>query len=95
MIPTFWRLTEAGPDNLGVACTNDGLLLGHTSLIERRNGKYVARERHEIERLFKRAYHGQPPIDRLMDGLARVATLSTPTTNVWRESPRCICGFPI
>jgi hypothetical protein len=32
----FWRLSEAGPDNLGLACTDDGLLLGHTSLIERR-----------------------------------------------------------
>jgi hypothetical protein len=73
MTSTFWRLTEAGPDNLGLACTNDDLLLGRTSLIERRDGRYVARERPEIERLLKRAYQAQPPIDRLMAGLARVA----------------------
>jgi hypothetical protein len=33
-----WRLNEAGPDNLGLACTDDGLLLGRTLLIERRGG---------------------------------------------------------
>jgi hypothetical protein len=26
----MWRLSEAGPHNLGLACTDDGLLLGHT-----------------------------------------------------------------
>jgi len=50
------------------------LLLGHTSLIERRGGRYVVRDRGEIERLFKRAYHGEPPLDRLMSGLATVAS---------------------
>jgi hypothetical protein len=29
----FWRLSDVGPDNLGLACTNDGLLLGQTPLI--------------------------------------------------------------
>jgi hypothetical protein len=72
MIYPFFRLSEAGPDNLGLACTDDGVLLGHTSLIERRGGRYAVRERHEIERLLKRAYH-EPPVDRLMAGLARVA----------------------
>jgi hypothetical protein len=33
----MWRLNEAGPRNLGLAFTNDGLLLGHTPLIERRS----------------------------------------------------------
>ena len=32
------------------------------------------RERGEIERLLKRAYHGEPPVDRLMSGLATVAS---------------------
>jgi hypothetical protein len=45
MIHTFWRLSEAGADNLGLAFTDDGLLLGHTSLIERRGTHYVVRER--------------------------------------------------
>ena len=28
MMHQFWRLSEAGADNLGLACTADGLLLG-------------------------------------------------------------------
>src|SRR5262249_42945938 len=74
MIYPYWRLSEVGPHNLGLACTDDGLLLGHTSLIERRGGCYVVRPRHEIERLLKRAYHGERPLDRLMSGLATVAS---------------------
>jgi hypothetical protein len=70
----FWRLSEAGPNNLGLAFTDDGLLLGHTSLIERRGDRFVVRERDEIERLLKRAYYGEPPVDRLMGGLATVAS---------------------
>ena len=69
----LWRLSEAGPDNLGLACTDDGLLLGRTLLIERRDGRFVVRGRNEIERLLKRAYSGEPPIDRLMPGLGTVA----------------------
>ena len=42
MIHTFWRLSEAGADNLGRAFTDDGLLLGHTSLIERRGTRLCA-----------------------------------------------------
>ena len=57
-----------------MACTDDGLLLGHTSLIERPGGRFVVRERGEIERLLKRAYHGEPPLDRLMSGMATVAS---------------------
>jgi hypothetical protein len=49
-------------------------LLGHTSLIERRGGRFVVRERPEIERLLKRAYSGDPPVDRVMSGLATVAS---------------------
>ncbi len=70
----FWRLSEAGPNNLGLACTDDGLLLGQTSLIERRGDRFVVRDRGEIERLLKRAHHREPPVDRLMGGLATVAS---------------------
>jgi hypothetical protein len=70
----FWRLSEAGPDNLGLACTDDGLLLGQTPLIERRDGRFVVREHDEIERLLKRAYPGEPAVDRIMPGLATVAS---------------------
>jgi hypothetical protein len=74
MMYPFWRLSEDVPDNLGLACTDDGLLLGQTPLIERRDARFVVRERDEIERLLKRAYAGEPPIDRLMSGLATVAS---------------------
>jgi hypothetical protein len=70
----MWRLSEAGPRNLGLACTDDGLLLGGTSLIEHRDGRFVVRARDDIERLLKCAYDGEPPVDRLMPGLARVAS---------------------
>ena len=51
-------------------CTDDGLRLGRTSLIERRDGRFVVRARGEIDRLLKCAYDGEPPVDRLMSGLA-------------------------
>jgi hypothetical protein len=70
----MWRLSEAGPRNLGLACTDDGLLIGHTSLIERHDGRFVVRSRGDIERLLKCAYDGEPPLGRLMSGLARVAS---------------------
>jgi hypothetical protein len=73
-IHQFWRFSEPGPDNLGLACTDDGLLLGQTPLIERRDGRFVVRQPNEIERLLKRAYHGEPAVDRLMPGLATVAS---------------------
>lgn len=72
MIP-FWRLSEAGEDNLGLACTGDGLRLGRTPLIERRDGRFAARDRSEIERLLKRAYGTPAAVDRIMPGLATVA----------------------
>jgi hypothetical protein len=74
MIHQFWRLSEPGPDNLGLACTDDGLLLAQTPLIERRDGRFVVREPNEIDRLLKRAYRGESAVDRLMPGLATVAS---------------------
>lgn len=52
----MWRLSEAGEDNLGLACTNEGLILGRTPLIERRDHRFVVRDRGEIEALLSRAY---------------------------------------
>jgi CDI toxin restriction endonuclease-like domain len=69
----IWRLSEASDNNLGLACTEQGLLLGRTSLIERRDTRFVVRERHEIKRLLYKAYAAEPPLDRLMHGLANVA----------------------
>ena len=52
----MWRLSEGGEDNLGLACTNEGLVLGRTPLIERRDRSFVVRDRAEIEILLSRAY---------------------------------------
>jgi hypothetical protein len=71
----IWRLSEGGPDNLGAAVTDEGLLVGQTPLVVRRSGRYVVRERAEIEHLWSRARfsHCAPKIDSLMSGLATVA----------------------
>jgi hypothetical protein len=69
----MWCLSEAGEDNLGLACTKDGLLLGRTPLIERREHRFVVRDRSEIEALLSRAYRENVAADRLMSGLATVA----------------------
>src|SRR5580704_3937483 len=69
----MWRLSEAGEDNLGLACSDDGLLIGRTPLIEKRDGHFVVREQREIERLLSRAYRSEISADRIMSGLATVA----------------------
>ena len=75
MIPKIWRLSEnTGDDNLGLACTEQGLVLGRTLLIERRDGRFVVRERSEIECLFSLAYGRAATAQRLMPGLATVAS---------------------
>jgi len=71
-IRKLWRLSEGGVNNLGLACTDDGLVLGRTSLIERHDGRFVVRNRNEIERLLIRACPGES-VDRIMPGLATVA----------------------
>lgn len=42
-------------------------------LIERREENFVVRERNEIERLLRRAYECDPPMERILSGLATVA----------------------
>ena len=66
-------LSEDGLGNLGLACTAEGLRLGQTSLIERRDGRFVVRDRHEIARLLMHVHPGGLALDRLMPGLATVA----------------------
>ena len=70
----IWRLSEGGEDNLGLACTNDGLILGRTPLVERRDQSFFVRDRSEIGRLLRRAYRTDLAVDRLMPGLAIVAS---------------------
>ena len=75
MIPKIWRRSEnSGDDNLGLACTEQGLMLGRTALIERRDGRFVVRERSELECLFSLAYGREATAQRLMPGLATVAS---------------------
>ena len=69
----MWRLSEAGEDNLGLACSDDGLFIGRTPLIEKRDGHFVVRQQHDIERLLSRAYRTEIRADRLMSGLTSVA----------------------
>jgi len=74
MIHRVWRLSEnSGDDNLGLACTEQGLTLGRTQLIERRDTGFVVRERSDIEHVLGCAYRTKLNIDRLMLGLATVA----------------------
>jgi hypothetical protein len=74
MILKIWRLSEnSGDDNLGLACTAQGLVLGGTALIERCDGRFVVRARSEIEQLLSCAYQSNVVVDRLMSGLATVA----------------------
>ena len=74
MIPRIWRLSEnSGDDNLGLACTEQGLVLGRTALIEQRDTGFVVRERSDLEHLLGCAYRTKLNVDRLMPGLATVA----------------------
>jgi hypothetical protein len=68
-----WRLREADDENLGLAFTDDNLLIGRTPLIEKHDGQFVVRQQHDIERLLSRAYRTEVRVDRLMSGLATVA----------------------
>ncbi|MGC1776663.1 MAG: hypothetical protein WBB34_01865 [Xanthobacteraceae bacterium] len=73
MIHPVWRLSEPGDDNLGLARDENGLVLGRTRLIERRNGSFVVRDEGEIESLLGHAYRRALPLQRLMAGLTNVA----------------------
>jgi len=74
MIHRIWRLSETSDhNNLGLACTGQGLLLGRTPLIERRDSRFVVRERDVIERLLSHAYRTSFSASRIMPGLATVA----------------------
>ena len=74
MLQHLWRLREGGDDNLGPAVTADGLILGRTPLIERRGSRFVVRGRDEIALLLRQAYNRDIAIERLMSGLAVVAS---------------------
>ena len=74
MMMRMWRLSELGKDNLGLACTADGLFLARTPLLERRDDQFVVRDKVEIERLLSCAYQEDVAADRVMPGLGIVAS---------------------
>jgi hypothetical protein len=74
MIRQIWRLSEGGDESLGVACTNKGLLLGRTPLIEWRHDRFSVRSRSDVEKLLSCAYGTEIAADRLMPGFAIVAS---------------------
>ena len=83
MIPKIWRLSEStGDDNLGLACTERGLMLGRTPLIEWRDGRFEVREQSEPNVCSASLTGG----DRAAADarLATVASALTPTIKPWR-----------
>jgi hypothetical protein len=73
MFHPIWRLSEPGADNLGLACNEEGLFLGRTPLIGRRDGRFVVRDGHDVGRLLSRAYQTEVDPKPLLGGLATVA----------------------
>ena len=69
----LWRLSAGGDRNLGLCCSEDGLFLGRTPLIERCGGACAVRPQADLERLLGRAYGGEAAVARLMPGLSTVA----------------------
>jgi hypothetical protein len=69
----IWRLSKCGDQNLALACTEDGLFLGRTPLLERHGGGLL-RPRDDIERLLSHAYGPAIGVERLFPGLATTAS---------------------
>lgn len=88
MLHHVWRLSEAGEGNLGLSCSENGLILGRTPLIERRGDRFVVRERREIERLLARAYQNDSLVERIMPGLATVASAIDLNAATYQDAAR-------
>ena len=70
----IWRLNEPSEDNLGLAFTEEGPVLGRTLLLERENESYAVRDPRNIRRLLARAYRTNVAIDSIISGLTTVAS---------------------
>ncbi len=68
-----WRLSKGSKDSLGLSCSEDGLFLGRTALLERTEGGFAPRKHHELERLLARAYGAPVSVEDKMPGLGSVA----------------------
>ncbi|MBV8736710.1 MAG: hypothetical protein JO007_05525 [Alphaproteobacteria bacterium] len=76
MVPVgarLWKLSSGGAGGLGLSCTEAGLFLGGTALVERRELGYEPRPAAELERLLARAYGGELTLDRVLPGCQVVA----------------------
>lgn len=70
----LWKSSSGGGrDGLGLSCTEGGLFLGRTALVERDGEGYVVRARADLERLLARAYGAGVAVDRVMPGFRAVA----------------------
>jgi len=74
MTHPIWRLNEPSEDNLGLAFTDEGPVLGRTLLLERRGESFVVRDPRDIQRLLNRAYRTSFARDQIISGLTTVAT---------------------
>jgi hypothetical protein len=69
-----WRLSKCGDQNLGLACAEDGLFLGRAPLAERHGRLYTVRPKGHLVRVLSHAYRAEIGADRLLPGLATVAS---------------------
>ncbi len=76
-------MSEAGEDNLGLAVADDGLRLGRTPLIERRDERFAVRDRGEIERLLESE-----------DDIFRIAGQKRQPDRNWKDDPEQTITFP-
>jgi hypothetical protein len=77
MIPAdqhIWRLSKSGDQNLGLACSEDGLCLGRVPLVERRGDLFLVRPKRDLERLLSRVCGAEIDVERLTFGLTTVAS---------------------
>jgi len=52
----LWTLREAGENNLGLSCTNEGLAIGRTQLVERSDRGFAVRPQKDLERILGRGF---------------------------------------
>lgn len=69
-----WTLSKSGARSLGLTCDADGLFLGLTPLLQRADGIFAPRPPAELQRLLVRGFGIPFQLDRLMHGLAAVAS---------------------
>lgn len=69
----IWRISDR-KGALGLSCVDDGLFLGNTPLVERRECGFVPRAQTELETLLGRGFGFAISLDYVMGGLGTVAS---------------------